>query len=82
MMKKKMNPFGKGESKKMEAAEKKMAKSSKAYAAMEKKYEGKKSSSKMKKLAALTPVLRGLFYGYQGEKENGSMRDLCFHEAS
>jgi hypothetical protein len=49
MMKKKMNPFGKGESKKMEAAEKKMAKSPKAYAAMEKKYEGKKSTSKMKK---------------------------------
>ncbi len=44
----KMNPFGKGESKKMEAMEKKMAGSKKAYAAMEKKYEGKKSTSKMK----------------------------------
>ena len=45
-MAKKANPFGKGESKKMEAAEKKMAPSKKAYAAMEKKYEGKKSTSK------------------------------------
>jgi hypothetical protein len=36
---KKANPFGKGESMKMEAAEKKMAGSKKAYAAMEKKYE-------------------------------------------
>ena len=36
---KKMNPFGKGESKKMEAAEKKMAGSKAAYAKMEKKYE-------------------------------------------
>ena len=44
----KSNPFGKGESKKMEAAEMKMAGSKKAYAAMEKKYEGKKSTSKMK----------------------------------
>ena len=35
----KMNPFGKGESKKMEAKEKKMAPSKKAYAAMEKKME-------------------------------------------
>ena len=35
----KANPFGKGESKKMEAAEKKMAPSKKAYAAMEKKME-------------------------------------------
>ncbi len=42
---KKPNPFGKGESKKMEAAEKKMAPSKKAFAAMEKKYEGKKSTS-------------------------------------
>ena len=33
----KMNPFGKGESKKMEAKEKKMAPTKKAYAAMEKK---------------------------------------------
>lgn len=41
------NPFGKGESKAMEAKEKMMAKG-KAYAAMEKKYEGKKSTSKMK----------------------------------
>jgi hypothetical protein len=48
MATKKMNPFGKGESKKMEAKEKKMAGSAKAYAAMEKKYEGKKSTSKMK----------------------------------
>jgi hypothetical protein len=39
MATKKMNPFGKGESKKMEAAEKKMAGSKKSYAAMEKKYE-------------------------------------------
>jgi hypothetical protein len=36
---KKMNPFGMGESKKMEAMEKKMTGSKKAYAAMEKKYE-------------------------------------------
>ena len=35
----KANPFGKGESKKMEAAEKKMAPGKKAYAAMEKKFE-------------------------------------------
>lgn len=35
----KANPFGKGESKKMEAAEKKMAPTKKAYAAMEKKME-------------------------------------------
>jgi hypothetical protein len=35
----KANPFGKGESKMMEAKEKKMAPSKKAYAAMEKKYE-------------------------------------------
>ena len=46
---KKMNPFGKGESKAMEAKEKKMAPSKKAYAAMEKKMEpgmhkGKKSA--------------------------------------
>jgi len=33
------NPFGKGESKSMEAAEKKMAPGKKAYAAMEKKME-------------------------------------------
>ena len=44
----KANPFGKGESAKMEAMEKKMAGGKKAYAAMEKKYEGKKSTSKMK----------------------------------
>jgi hypothetical protein len=43
----KANPFGKGESKMMEAKEKMMAKG-KSYAAMEKKYEGKKSTSKMK----------------------------------
>ena len=48
MATKKMNPFGKGESKKMEAAERKMAPTKKAYAAMEKKHEGKKSTSKMK----------------------------------
>lgn len=48
MATKKMNPFGKGESNKMEAAEKKVAGSKKAYAAMEKKFEGKKSTSKMK----------------------------------
>lgn len=35
----KANPFGKGESKKMEAAEKKMAPTKKAYAKMEAKYE-------------------------------------------
>lgn len=46
---KKMNPFGKGESKKMEMAEKKMAGSKAAYERMEKKYEGKKSTSKKKK---------------------------------
>jgi hypothetical protein len=39
MKSKKPNPFGKGESKKMEAAEKKMAPGKKAYAAMEKKME-------------------------------------------
>jgi len=39
MATKKMNPFGKGESKKMESAEKKMAPSKQAYAAMEKKME-------------------------------------------
>ena len=39
MATKKMNPFGKGEYKKMESAEKKMAPSKKAYAAMEKKME-------------------------------------------
>ena len=44
----KANPFGKGESKKMESAEKKMAGGKAAYAKMEKMYEGKKSSSKMK----------------------------------
>jgi hypothetical protein len=48
MANKKMNPFGKGESKKMEAKEKMMAPGKKAYAAMEKKFEGKKSTSKMK----------------------------------
>lgn len=39
MTTKKMNPFGKGESKKMEAMEKKMAGGKKAYEAMEKKME-------------------------------------------
>ena len=49
MMKaKKPNPFGKPETKKNEAAEKKMAGSKKAYAAMERKMEGKKSTSKMR----------------------------------
>ena len=43
---KRENAFGKGESKAMEAKEMKMAGSKKAYAAMEKKYEGKKSTSK------------------------------------
>ena len=43
---KRENPFGKGESKAMEAKEKKMAGSKKAYAAMEKRFEGKKSTSK------------------------------------
>ena len=45
---KRANPFGKPETKKNEAAEMKMAPGKKAYAAMEKKYEGKKSTSKMK----------------------------------
>ncbi len=45
----KMNPFGKGESAKMEAAERKMAPTKAAYAKMEKMHEGKKSTSKMKK---------------------------------
>ena len=39
MATKKMNPFGKGESKKMEAAEKKMAPTKKAYAKMESRFE-------------------------------------------
>lgn len=39
MATKKMNPFGKPDTKKNEAAEKKMAPSKKAYAAMEKKLE-------------------------------------------
>lgn len=39
MATKKMNPFGKGESKKMEAAEKKMAPTKAGYAKMEKKME-------------------------------------------
>ena len=45
----KMNPFGKGESKKMEAAEKKMAPTKKAYAAMEKKMEPGLHKAKKKK---------------------------------
>ena len=49
MATKKMNPFGKGESKKMEAAEKKMAPSKKAYAAMEKKHESGMHKMKGKK---------------------------------
>jgi len=36
---KKANPFGKGESKSMEAKEKTMAPTKKAYAAMEKRFE-------------------------------------------
>ena len=43
---KKTNPFGKGESKAMEAKEKKMAPDKKTYTAMEKRFEGKKSTSK------------------------------------
>lgn len=39
MATKKMNPFGKGESKKMEAAEKKMAPTKAGYAKMEAKFE-------------------------------------------
>lgn len=39
MAAKKMNPFGKGESKKMEAMERKKAPSKKAYSAMEKRFE-------------------------------------------
>lgn len=39
MATKKMNPFGKPDTKKNEAAEKKMVPGKKAYAAMEKKFE-------------------------------------------
>lgn len=39
---KKTNPFGKPDTKKNEAAERKMAPGKKAYAAMERKFEGKK----------------------------------------
>jgi len=39
MATKKMNPFGKPETKKNEAAERKMAPTKKAYAKMEAKYE-------------------------------------------
>lgn len=46
MATKKMNPFGKPETKKNEAAEKKMAGSKKAYAAMEKKFEPGKHKGK------------------------------------
>jgi hypothetical protein len=46
---KKMNPFGKGESKAMEAKEKKMAPTKKAYAAMEKKHESGMHKMKGKK---------------------------------
>lgn len=42
----KANPFGKGESKKMEAAEKKMAPTKKAYAAMESRFEPGKHKGK------------------------------------
>lgn len=48
MATKKINPFGKPDTKANEAKEKKMVPGKKAYAAMEKKYEGKKSTSKMK----------------------------------
>jgi hypothetical protein len=44
--KKPFNPFTKPDTKKNEAAEKKMAPTKKGYAAMEKKYEGKRSTSK------------------------------------
>ena len=39
---KKANPFTKPDTKKNEAAERKMAPTKKAYAAMERKFEGKK----------------------------------------
>lgn len=39
---KKANPFAKPDTKKNEAAERKMAPGKKAYAAMERKFEGKK----------------------------------------
>lgn len=39
---KKANPFGKPDTKKNEAAERKMAPNPKQYAAMERKFEGKK----------------------------------------
>jgi hypothetical protein len=49
MATKKMNPFMKPDTKKNEAAERKMAPTKKGYAAMEKKYEGMaKDKKKMK----------------------------------
>lgn len=46
MATKKPNPFGKPDTKKNEAAERKVAPSAKAYAAMEKKFESHKKSKK------------------------------------
>ena len=46
MATKKANPFGKPDTKKNEAAERKMAPSKKAYAAMEKKFEAGKHKGK------------------------------------
>lgn len=43
---KKANPFGKPDTKKNEAAERRMAPSNKAYAAMERKFEGVKKGKK------------------------------------
>lgn len=43
---KRANQFGKPDTKKNEAAERRMAPSNKAYAAMERKFEGKRSTSK------------------------------------
>lgn len=48
MATKKMNPFGKPDTKKNEAAEKKMVPGKKAYAAMEKKYEAGMHKAKKK----------------------------------
>jgi hypothetical protein len=49
MATKKVNPFKLADTKKNEAAERKMAPTKKGYAAMEKKYEGKTSDKKGKK---------------------------------
>lgn len=46
MATKKVNPFTKPDTKKNEAAERKVAPTKKAYNAMEAKFEGKKSTSK------------------------------------